>query len=167
MDAPWPHVSEHCLKDSASCYVSAAKTKHKNHCEKCHVVNDFLVKSVWLCAVCFRNQKLAQQNNYCTGRPCYDKQGEHSLLIQFAASRKTRVLLQHHSAGYESGDFLGDDVGVQPISGSGLGAFASLSTALVPAIAAAVLAPSNLSPPPTLPPRTQRETTEVAGGLTT
>ena len=167
MDALWPHVSDHCLKDSASCYVSAAKTKHKNHCEKCHVVNDFLVKSVWLCAVCFRNQRLAQQNKYCTGRPCYDKHCEHLSLIQIAASRKKRVPLQHLSAGHESGDFLGDDVGVQPISGSGLGAFASLSTALVPATAAAVLAPINPSPPPTPPPRTQRETTQVVGGLTT
>ena len=67
MDASWPALSGHCIKDSASCYVTAAKTNHKNFCEKCHVVNDFLVKSVWLCAVCFRNQRLAQHHKYCTG----------------------------------------------------------------------------------------------------
>ena len=155
MEAPWPEVSDHCLKDSASCYDSAAKTTQKDRCEKCRVVVDYLVKSVWLCAVCFRNQQLEQQNNYCTGRACYVKHCLHASLIQSADTRKRRVLSQHHSPGHQSGDFLGDHAGVHPILESDFGGVACLSAALVPTSVAPELAPSTSSPRPTTTPRMQ------------
>ena len=85
MDESWPSIAEFCNRDGASCYVTATETKHKYPCTECNIVNDFLVKRGWLCAVCLRTEKLEEGHGFCIGQPCFNKQCEH-LLIQKSKS---------------------------------------------------------------------------------
>ena len=66
-----------CIEDADNCFVQAVRTNDKQTCEMCRVVNDFLVQSVWLCAVCFRHLRLAEVNKFCTCSPCLRTYSEH------------------------------------------------------------------------------------------
>jgi len=46
------------------------------------MVYDVLVKKNYFCAVCFRSDLLAKEENYCIGKPCYDKHQAHLAMQQ-------------------------------------------------------------------------------------
>jgi hypothetical protein len=81
MEFSWPVNIDYCNEDGARCYVTARKTNRQYLCQKCLLVNDFLVRKNELCAVCFRKERLAIGDRFCIGTPCFDKYHQH-LVIQ-------------------------------------------------------------------------------------
>ena len=58
------------------------KTNGESLCVKCKMVFDVLVRRNYFCAVCFRSDVLAKGQNYCIGKPCYDKHKAHLAMQQ-------------------------------------------------------------------------------------
>ena len=88
----WSVSSDLCTEDGDNCYVKAVQTNDKHTCEKCHAVNDFLVQSVWLCAVCFRHLRLAEANKFCTCGQCLRTYSEHLAMIHKRGGKLQRWL---------------------------------------------------------------------------
>jgi hypothetical protein len=63
-------------------YSEKKKTSGESLCVKCKMVCDFLVRRNYFCAVCFRSEVLAKGQNYCIGKPCYDKHKAHLAMQQ-------------------------------------------------------------------------------------
>ena len=165
MDESWPAVSPYCTMDGAGCYVTASKTKHQYPCSKCHVVIDFLVKRGDLCAVCIRQQRLADGHRYCTGKPCYDKHIQH-LTIQEAQCINhiqqpvnSRSVIAPVVSDLQPGPHpspLHQPSGRQDESRSP-GAFTVSHTSQAALTGPVVLAPRQLFPPPMQPPQMHQQ----------
>ena len=84
-------LSPTCNMDGGACFVTAAKTKWIYPCQGCHLVNDYLVRSGNLCAVCHRSQKLSSRREYCTGRPCYQMYLKHLEIQQQGGGRDVEM----------------------------------------------------------------------------
>ena len=84
MESMWPLLSETCVPASRGCFIVAPKTAFQFLCDDCGIVTDFLVDTIFLCAVCFRKMRWISQQSVCAGKLCYNIYSDHLCRIQQA-----------------------------------------------------------------------------------